>query len=276
MSRFSIRDYPIFECPTCNHRFAGCQIDDSHVERVYGDAYFTDGGAGYSNYLDDGPALIEQGAYYGRLLSRYAAPARILDVGAAAGFIMKGLRDCGWQPSGIEPNATMAQHARNDLAMPVEVGTLEDYASEQRFNAISMIQVLGHFVDPTYALQKASSLLRPSGLILTETWDHHSLWARFCGPRWHEYSPPSVLHFFSRSSLTRLMHHCGLELVAWGARHKIIRAGHAHSLAQHVYGSGAFMTKALARLPEHLGIPYFMDDLFWAIWRPLQASAQYH
>lgn len=56
--------------------------------------------------------------------------------------------------------------------------------------------------------------------------------ARLFGKNWHEYSPPSVLHWFSKRGLIRLADRAGFEPIAQGRPSKWIDAGHAKSLLQ--------------------------------------------
>ena len=83
-----------------------------HVRNVYGDHYFTGGGAGYPDYLADGELLRERGRGYARLIAGATTPGRVLDIGAAAGFVLQGLCDEGWRGAGIEPNAAFWEKAR--------------------------------------------------------------------------------------------------------------------------------------------------------------------
>jgi hypothetical protein len=113
-------------------------------------------------------------------------------------------------------------------------------------------------------------VLRPGGHLLVETWDRKSWTARLSGRAWHEYSPPSVLHWFTRGGLTRWLRHEGYQLVATGRPSKWISAAHATSLLAHKKeGSlSARLAYALASLvPGRLAIPYLGDDLFWALFR---------
>ena len=75
----------------------------------------------------------------------------MLDVGAAAGFILQGFIDGGWKGCGIEPNQQMVNYGNQILGLSLEVGSLEDLVSSDRYDLISMIQVISHFYD----LQKA-------------------------------------------------------------------------------------------------------------------------
>jgi len=78
------------------------------VARIYDDDYFQGGKAGYPDYLAEADLLRCHGRWYGRLLAKYMQPGRVLDIGAAAGFILQGFQDCGWKGNGVEPNQRMA------------------------------------------------------------------------------------------------------------------------------------------------------------------------
>jgi SAM-dependent methyltransferase len=254
--------YPVRECEVCRHRFAEVATDPGHVARVYGDDYFHGGGAGYGDYLSEGWLLRDRGRWYARLLRRYTTPGTLLDVGAAAGFILQGFLDRGWHGKGVEPNPGMAEYARTRLGLDVRTGTLEDLPPGDVFDLVSLIQVLPHFVEPRRALAAAAAVTRPGGFWLIETWNRDSWTARAFGQNWHEYSPPSVLHWFSPAGLQRLAGQFGFRKVGAGRPAKWINAGHAKSLLRHKLGAAAGV---LGVLPDRLALPYPAEDLFWML-----------
>ncbi len=269
---FAAHGHGIHACATCGHRFAALAPAPTHVESVYGDDYFNGGGAGYPDYLADAELRRAQGRRYGRMLSRRLPAGRLLDVGCAAGFILQGLQDEGWQGVGIEPNASMAAHGRERLGLQVLTGSLESSGGQTDlstgFDVISMIQVVAHFHDLRHAFKTARSLTRPGGHWLIETWDNASLSARLLGRRWHEYSPPSVLHMFSRASLVRLAADAGMRPVASGRPAKWISGAQAKSLLRYKLGTGPvgrLAGGALALLPDRARLPYPAEDLFWML-----------
>ena len=138
------------------------------------------------------------------------------------------------------------------------------------FDLILMIQVIAHLFDLDRALQQAKAFTSPGAHCLVETWDSESLTARLLGSLWHEYSPPTVLHYFSRRSLARLMSRHGFEIVASGRPIKRIRLAHANSLMRYKYGGNALgksLCSVIARLPANATLPYPSEDLFWALFR---------
>jgi SAM-dependent methyltransferase len=262
--------YPISGCASCGHRSAEIGDPAGHVERVYGDEYFAGGGAGYDDYLAEERLLRRHGRRYGRLLRRYMEPGTVLDVGAAAGFILQGLVDSGWEGRGIEPNPRMSAHARSHLGLRVDTGSLESFRTGERFDLITMIQVVAHFTDLRESFQVASEITRPDGFWLIETWDRESWTARMFDRRWHEYSPPSVVQWFTPEGLRGLARSHGFREVARGRPVKWLNGAHAVSLLRHKLGEsipGRLLAGAGKLIPRDIPLPYPGDDLFWMLLR---------
>lgn len=260
---FSIQHAPIVDCSACSHRFYKGTHCDNTVTQIFDDSYFTGGGAGYSDYTSEKEMLIERGRMYAKKLEGLTHPGRILDVGAACGFLLKGFVDSGWNGVGLEPNRAMTEMARSEVGMTVLPGTLEKAQFDERFDLISMIQVVGHLYDPAKAFTRAYELLNDDGLLLIETWDRSSISARIFGKRWHEYSPPSVVQWFSAKSLSEFLSHIGFERLTGGRPAKWISGGHAASLLRYKLGN----KRIFDLIPEDLMMPYPAEDLFWAVYR---------
>jgi SAM-dependent methyltransferase len=241
-----------------------------HVAATYNDGYFEGGAAGYRDYVSEAEILIAHGRRYGHLMTGYLKPGKVLDVGAAAGFVLKGYMESGWHGEGIEPNPRMAEYARTLLGVPVTTGSLENFHGDSVFDLVSMIQVIAHFINPRSALKVADSFTRPGGFWLIETWNRESLTARLFGKHWHEYSPPSVLHWFSPRGLSQLAAEFGFREVARGKPTKWISGGHAKSLVRYRLESahlGRPFTGLVRLLPDSLSLPYPAEDLFWIIFQ---------
>jgi SAM-dependent methyltransferase len=266
--RFSHRGYWILACGACGHRTTEVAAAGDHVATTYSDDYFEGGGAGYRDYTSEAEILIEHGRQYGQLMTNYTKAGRVLDVGAAAGFVLKGYMESGWTGEGIEPNEKMANYARTQLGVPTTTGSLENFRRDAVFDLISMIQVVAHFINPRAALKIADSVTRPGGFWLIETWNRESLTARIFGKHWHEYSPPSVLHWFSPQGVNRLATEFGYREVGRGKPSKRISGKHAKSLVHYRLESsypGRAVNGLLRFIPDDLSLPYPAEDLFWIL-----------
>jgi 2-polyprenyl-3-methyl-5-hydroxy-6-metoxy-1,4-benzoquinol methylase len=269
---FSVNGYAINECKNCDHRMTSAPTDtSSHITQVYDDNYFFQGGAGYPNYIENQKILFEHGRRYGKLLACHGIKAgKLLDVGCAAGFVLKGLINSGWEGYGIEPNETMARYAKAVLDLSVIRSGLEEFESGQRFDLICLIQVIAHFLNPDFAITQIKKMLKEKGTVLVETWNSKSFTARAFCKRWHEYSPPSVLHWFSKRSLDLLMSKHGFDLLMTGRPKKYISFKHGKSLILHKMKASKnhkFFNMLLKFYPDSARIPYPGDDLFYALYK---------
>ncbi len=131
-----------------------------------------------------------------------------------------------------------------------------------------MIQVVAHFFDVKEAFAAAVRQTKPIGYWLIETWNRRSWTARLLQKRWHEYSPPTVLHLFNPDNLARFATDQGVTEIERGRPAKFISGAHAKSLLrfklQHV-PAGNVLVKIVDRLPGHWRIRYPAEDLFWML-----------
>jgi SAM-dependent methyltransferase len=264
--------YPILDCEKCDRRFSAIRDMENHLSQVYSDNYFAGGKDGYPDYLEEKEILIKNGIHYAKIINRYTTPGKTLDVGCAAGFILKGFEHGGWSCHGIEPNETMATYGKDKLNLDIQKCSLETYTTANKFDLITLIQVIGHFYDIDMAIANISNLLNPNGLVLVESWNMKSLYARMMGKHWHEYSPPSVINWFSDESLTKLFNDYGFEKIDSGLPLKRINLKHAFSLFENKSPDFYFKKKIIYLLSQAFGkvvINYPPVDLKWYIFKKI-------
>lgn len=251
------------------YRFAKIKADEDHVNIIYSDKYFFEGEAGYPNYLKERDLLIKYGEWYAELLSKYSSPGKVLDIGSAAGFILKGFVNLGWEGTGIEPNNTMSEYGRKTLNLDIHTGSFEQFNSEKQFDLITMIQVIGHFYDIEKVMIQVRKYLKPGGLILVESWNMDSKYAKIMGKYWHEYSPPSVLRWYSDESLIHFFEKNGFTLLDFGYPPKKINVNHAISLLKEKmrFPFKVQFFNILNRLFGKFNLTYPFYDLKWYLFR---------
>jgi SAM-dependent methyltransferase len=266
---FEKNGYEIYECTKCGIRFSNLKDTRNHITSVYSDDYFFSG-SGYSNYLEERKELYNSGIRYATIISKYALPGRLLDVGCAAGFYLQGFEKCGWKCVGLEPNETMAEYGRKELDQNIEIGHIESFETHDKFDLVNLIEVIGHFQDLKKAMLKVNALVKKEGLVLVESWDHRSLVARFFGKNWHEYSPPSVTNWFSQKSLIELFNSNGFDLVKTGRPYKNIKGAHGLEIIYRNTARFIFKKSLFDFLKFTIGkitLPYPPLDLKWYIFK---------
>jgi SAM-dependent methyltransferase len=271
--------HSIRECTACAHRFHIPTTTHDHVAQQYGDDYFSGAAHGYEDYLSEESIHRASAAYYVRKLGRWTEPQKHLDVGAACGFFVHEFARGGWDSVGLEPNDRMCQIAEKKFSATMLRGDIASTDIHGDFRLVSMIQVISHLLDPLDAIRRVRRVLQPGGFFLVETWDRKSWAARAFGSNWHEYNPPSVLHWFSRGSLRQSVEQQGFRMLAAGIPRKKISVGRGLSMLRHSSRDstiGRLATAPLAMVPRALTVPYFLGDAFWMLFqRTDEATRQF-
>jgi SAM-dependent methyltransferase len=222
-----VAQQPILECVACGLAWWEPGADFA-PERIYDAAYFRGPDArGYADYAGEEAALRRN---FARRLARLGAPARgarVLDVGAAYGFGVAEARRAGWHAFGIEIGAAAARAAARVVPGRIAVAhALRLPFSDASFAAITLWDVLEHLADPRAAVAEIARLLQPGGRLALSTGDVGSLVARISGARWHLYTLPEHLFFYSRPSLRRLLADHGLAVERMRAEGSSYRVGY--------------------------------------------------
>jgi SAM-dependent methyltransferase len=205
----------ILDCPACGLAWWQPPATGFAPESLYDADYFSGAHAarGYDDYAGQEDALRHSFARRIARLGTPAAGARLLDVGAAFGFCVAEARRAGWRACGIEISAAAARGARRAAPGVVAVAhALRTPFRDACFDAVTLWDVLEHLADPHAAIAEVARVLAPGGRLALSTGDVGSLAARISGPRWHLYTLPEHLFFFSRPSLARLLADHGFEL----------------------------------------------------------------
>ncbi len=209
-----VDDTTILQCDRCGLRF--WSPPEAHrAEDVYDAGYFdTTGTAGYDDYASLEPTLRVNFARRIRALGAPPPGGRLLDVGAGLGFAVDEATRAGWRAHGVEITRDAARSARRggQRGEFVVSSALALGFADERFAAVTLWDVLEHLPDPHRACAEAARVLMPGGILALTTGDVGSIVARLSRARWHLYTLPEHLYFFSRHSLRELLGAHGLHI----------------------------------------------------------------
>jgi SAM-dependent methyltransferase len=216
--------YRVLRCLECGTGVVSPRAAD--LESIYAArSYWCSGSPrtlGYGDYRAAEPLYVKT---FRRRLS-YAlrgrpAGGKALDVGCAAGFCMQALRELGFDAHGVEVSETIARHAIERLGFDtVHIGTLEGAPfADRTFDLITIWDVIEHVADPGALLARVRALLKCDGLLVLETQNIDSPFARALGRRWHHYKHAEHIYHFTPASLRRLLESTGFAVQAMTPRH---------------------------------------------------------
>lgn len=196
-------EFSLVRCNRCGLMYVNPQPTAQELEAYYPEDYEAHVGTrkqqlGWLRRIDYEHGIEKRR----RAMMRYTGLGRMLDVGCATGAFLDGMREHGWQVTGIEPGARAAAYAREALGLQVQNTTLEAAQLEpESLDLVTMWNVLEHLADPQQALVRIQKALRPGGLFVfaipnTDSYDlaiFEKYWAGYDLPRHLFVFPPATL-----------------------------------------------------------------------------------
>ena len=156
----------------------------------------------------------------GRLVD-FAARPKVLDVGCFTGELLDVLRERGADVYGLELQEEAAQIAAERLPGRVFQARVEGADFPQvDYDAVTLLAVIEHVVDPVALLRRCHELLRPGGWLMVQTPNSGSGLARATGKHWPLYAPVEHLHLFSATALRLLLEGLGMTEIRIGRHSK--------------------------------------------------------
>lgn len=211
---FSEPPFRIVRCTECGLVYTLPRLPTARILEMYQVGYWRSAEArnfGYTDYLRDRDRYLRTFRLRSKVIDRYKpSTGRVLDIGCAAGFFLKVMQGKGWETTGVELSALMADFARSELELNnIFTGTLDEQQFDaQSFDVITLWDVIEHLEDPRALLTAAKRLLKDDGILVLETQNVESVFARLMGRRWHHYKFEEHLWHFSPKTLSAML---GLE-----------------------------------------------------------------
>jgi SAM-dependent methyltransferase len=140
---------------------------------------------------------------------------KLLEIGSYCGIFLNRIRADGWDVIGLEPDRGVADYARAKYGLSITGGLLPSPAlPDHAFDAVVMLHVIEHMPDPAANLREIHRLLKPGGMLVTETPRFDSLTFRLLGRRERSIcNCDGHIYFFTVHTLRQLLEKNGFEVV---------------------------------------------------------------
>jgi len=159
---------------------------------------------------------------------------RLLEVGSNIGLFLDVAGGRGWEAVGYEPSRWAVEQGRRRFGADLREGTLEQLDEPaESFDAVVMLDVLEHLVDPLDSLRRLRGLVAEDGLLTVSTVNLSSIHARLRKGRWPWFIRPH-LHYFSPETLHAMLLAAGFDVVEWSV---VPRSFHASYVAERMASS---------------------------------------
>jgi len=203
-------------CKDCEVIFVW-PIQDN-LQEIYKENYFknTDGKhCGYVDYDRDKEPMKEIFIAYLKTLENISSGRKIFDVGSATGYFLDLAKERGWQTAGVEISLYAAKRARAKGHYIICTQKLGNKIRD-KFDIVTMWDVLEHLNNPMEYLTDVNKIVHPKGLLVINTVNKDSWFAKLMGIRWHLIVPPEHLFYFSKKSLKIALNQAGFEIIGIG------------------------------------------------------------
>lgn len=212
--------YEICECKACGSAYAGCVPGNNELSQAYARLYAT--GGGYQGKREE-VEIIRRARAHNKLLkigwerklffSKLSPKpgARLLDIGCGTGLFIFSAQRRGWKPRGIELSREAAELGRAVHELPVHIGRVEDFESEEQFEAITAWEVFEHIPQPRSFAQSVLHMLAPGGVFAGSV-------PNYSRPRYRHGQdlgvasvPPVHLNFWTPAALRHTLQAAGFK-----------------------------------------------------------------
>jgi len=266
--RFEKAGHRYVRCGSCALERIHPPPSDADLDAIYGRQYYDAWGlADASSQVGD----IKRATFRRVIAAAGALPrgAKVLDCGAATGFLMEVAAEMGLDPYGIELSAFGARAiAERFGAGHVFEGQLEaarfPALGPAPFSAVFMCDYLEHVRDPAGVLRSAATWLQPDAPLVISTPRLGSFTQRCMGPGWTHYKTEH-LYYFTPDNLRLLLERSGFRQARCGPAWKTLTLDYArHQFDAYRHPLLTPLGRLLAWLPERarrLPIPLALGEM---------------
>lgn len=147
-------------------------------------------------------------------INKFVNGGNVLDIGSSGGQFLSRFDPKKWNRYGVEVDKNAAEYAKRKYGISVKVGNIVDLSFNKKFDLVIMRGVIEHFIDPISVLKKCGRLLKRGGyLFITATPVGDSFAFYVYKEKWHLFTPPGHLHFFTVELMSRVLKKYRLNLL---------------------------------------------------------------
>src|SRR5579871_3078132 len=156
----------IVRCRRCSMWFKTVDADAA-VANAYRDEYADVEGA--DGYMTGSAAR----AFFRRVLQDAGRGGALLDIGSGQGALVEEATRLGYTAMGVDRCEPLVRKARA-RGVRVECGTIDDVDGAERFDVVTMMDVIEHVPEPRRLVAAAHRLLKPRGRLVVYTPNHRA------------------------------------------------------------------------------------------------------
>ncbi len=201
----------IVQCSGCEFIYVLEKLDASTIEKYYNNF-------DYKSIITAERAIRRDAKRSCSVLDKFIGnSSSLFDVGCGRGFFLDEAKKKGWKVAGMDSSASMVSYAREKLHLKVERGDAISYKSHDKYNLVTLHQVIEHFDDPINLLKNCHKLLNKGGYIYIATPNINSISSQVQKEHFDHLIPPEHLSYFSLKTLKSALEVAGFVVTYSGS-----------------------------------------------------------
>jgi SAM-dependent methyltransferase len=141
--------------------------------------------------------------------------SRLTELGAHIGLFLAEAAARGWKASGVEPSAWAVAEGSSRSGVALRQGAIETLrVRKDSADALVLLDVLEHLIDPVGALRRVHPMLAPDGLLVISTINTSGMHARLSSKRWPWFTRAHI-NYPGPVQLALMLRRAGFEMVRW-------------------------------------------------------------
>lgn len=145
------------------------------------------------------------------IVQKYKPNGKLLDIGAGSGILVEEALSMGYVARGLEPSKWLQEKAM-EHNLPVDNCTLDEFKSNEKYDVVTIIDVIEHVLDPIKLLSVVYKIMKNDGIVVVVTPNIGSLTAKILGWKWWHFRIAHI-GYFNKHTLNFAFSKCGFELI---------------------------------------------------------------